>query len=141
MKQNLELRGAATKKTIARFQPKPYGLGFGDCARMIATHLKNMGRPVVALNQVKQYKSLLGAQRALLAATGHDNLLDAMSEHFPEKAPARCFIGDVIAMPSELPIGALGIYTGNGSVFAYSAESEFPVFGRIIEPIKAWEIL
>ena len=139
--QDLNFRRDATQQTIDRFKSKKYALGSGDCARMAATQLKNMGRPIIALNKVKRYKNLLGAQRALTSAVGHDNLIDAMDEHFPEKAPASCFVGDIVAMKSELPIGTLSIYVGNGVVFAYESEHEFPVFGRIVCPIKAWEIL
>ena len=139
--QDLNFRRDATQATIDRFKKKKYALGSGDCARMIATHLKNMGRPIVALNQVQRYKSLVGAQRALKAAVGHDNLIDAMDETFPSKAPAACLIGDVIAQPSELPIGALSIYCGNGVVFAYEADHDYPVFGRMLDPLKAWEII
>ena len=139
--QDLNFRRDATQQTIDRFKPKPYALGKGDCARMIATHIRNMGRPIIALSKVKNYTTLVGAVRALKDATGHDNLLDAMSEHFPEQAPAACLIGDIVAVNSELPIGALSVYVGNGAVFAYEAENDFPIFGRLVEPIKAWRII
>lgn len=140
MKLDLKARQLATQTTISNFKDKPYILGSGDCAKLVIDHLYNMGKPIISNKDIKKYKSILSAKTAIKKATGHNNLIDFMSANFETIAPAAAILGDVVAMEAEHPIGCLSIFVGNATVFAYEADNEYPVYGRIIKPITAWRV-
>jgi len=126
---------------MERFANKKYQLGQADCGRMVVFHLVQMKRPVTKISKLKPYKTAVSARRAIEAATGQKSLDEALTARFPEIAPAAARIGDIVQLPCELEIGALGIHIGNGAVMAYSEEHELPVTARIVTAEKAWRIV
>lgn len=140
MSSILEIRRAATQATVDHFNDHPFEWGRYDCARMIAFHLRRLGRPV-AHAKAGSYSDALGAKRAL-RRLGYESMGDLMRARFEEIAPASCLLGDVIEFKADNPLGALGIALGNNAVYCYSEEVETgPIAGRINEALCAWRIV
>lgn len=136
----LEKRRAATQATIDRFNDNPFEWGKFDCAKMVAFHLRKMGKPI-AHAKAGSYSDALGAKRAI-RRLGFEDMGELMSSKFVEIPPAACLLGDVIEFKADNPLGALGIALGNNAVFCYSEEvPEGPVSARIHEAVRAWRIV
>lgn len=89
-------REAAVRSCMERFYGKPLKWGVADCVKLTAHSMHRLGVSVPLLKGV-QYRSELGAARALKAA-GHDNLVDAMDAlGLVRIAPAMTWPGDIVA--------------------------------------------
>lgn len=133
-------RQQAVQATVNRFRGRSFAFGSVDCAKVTAFHLKQLGHKV-RLSKAGQYKTLVGAQRAL-RRLGYETLTDAMDGHgFARIAPAACLLGDVVSFPCDHPIGALGIVVGNGNMMAFHELHESPVFMTMGQIDTAWKVL
>lgn len=132
-------RVAATQATVDRFKGRPFRFGTNDCARMVAFHLKRIGRPV-RLAGAGSYRSLLGARRAL-RHLGHDTLAAALdAQGLSRIAPAAAVVGDIVELPGEPPFGALSVAVGNGRVLGYHEDT---AGAEILQPtafVAAWRV-
>src|SRR3546814_16877565 len=72
MTHPLERRRIATQATVDRFKDEPFAWGRFDCGKMVAFHLRKMGKPI-AHAKVGSYSDALGAARAM-KRLGFDNL-------------------------------------------------------------------
>lgn len=124
---SLQLRQKAFEATVTHFEGRPLVWGQTDCARIVARHIRNMGRPT-KLAKAGSYSSLVGAVRAL-KRSGFASLpeaLDAMG--FVRIPPAAALIADVLALPGDSDLHALQIVAGNGRVWGYHVDSDVPCF-------------
>jgi len=136
---DLVRRRDAVRATMERFRGKPFALGSVDCAKMVAFHVKQLGH-AVRLAKAGKYRTVLGAQAAL-RRLGFETLSDAMDgQGFARIAPAAAWIGDVVAFESGYPIGALGIYAGNGDMLAFHELHELPVIMTMGQVQAAWRV-
>lgn len=140
MVPELEKRRAATQATIDRYRDHPFEWGRFDCAKMIAYHLRRLGRPV-AHAAAGSYSDALGASRSL-KRLGYASMGDLMSARFLDIAPASCLLGDVIEFDADNPLGALGIALGNNAVYCYVEDCvDGPVSARIKSAVRAWRVI
>lgn len=132
-------RVAAAQATVDRFKGRPFRFGTNDCARMVAFHLRQAGRPV-RLAKAGSYRSALGAARAL-RQLGHDSLAAALDAHdLTRIAPAAAVVGDIVELPGEPPFGALSVAVGNGRVLGYHEDT---AGAEILQPtafVAAWKL-
>lgn len=136
----MERRRDAAQATLDRFKDKPFEFGTSDCARLVAFHLRQIGKPV-KVAKAGSYKSLLGATRAL-KRLGFDNLSDLMDSHLERlPAPAFAIAGDVIAMPGEEGPGALSVCMGNGRALGFHADAAGAVIMEPREMLAAWRTI
>lgn len=128
-------RVQAVEATRARFLGKPFDLGRDDCARMTAFALRQMGYRV-SLLKGGRYSTPAGAVRAL-ARLGASSMGEVLDQRFPRIPTAAALVGDLVALPSAHPIGAISLYAGNGVVFGCL---EGGVFGdiRLAQAEAAW---
>ncbi|MDO9489037.1 MAG: hypothetical protein Q7J32_11730 [Sphingomonadaceae bacterium] len=133
-------RVAATQATVDRFKGRAFRFGSHDCARMVAYHLKQIGRPM-RLAKAGTYRSLLGATRAL-RHLGYDSLAAALDDHgLTRIAPAAAVVGDIVELPGEPPFGALSVAVGNGRVLGFHQDT---AGAEILQPtafVAAWRVL
>lgn len=133
-------RQKVTQATIDKFAGHPFEWGKYDCAKMLAFHLRMLGRPV-AHAKAGSYSDALGAARSI-KRLGYDNMGDLMRARFLDIPPASCLLGDIIELESESPLGCLGIALGNNAIYCYSDEYDAgPVSGRIISAKAAWRVV
>jgi hypothetical protein len=135
----LERRRDAAQKTLDRFKGKPFQLGKNDCGRMVAFHLRAIGRPV-KVAKAGSYHSLLGATRAL-KRLGFASLPDLMDAHFERIPPAAALVGDVVSMPGMEGPGALTVAMGNGRVIGWHEDHVGAVVMQPVETLAAWRII
>lgn len=132
-------RVEAAQATLDAARSRPYKLGVNDCARMTAGHLRRMGKRV-KLPPSRSYGTARGALRAL-KERGFGNLIEAMDGFgFERIAPAAALPGDVLALPTESPLGCLVVALGNGRVCGFH---EDVVEGCVLQPLTyeaAWRI-
>lgn len=133
----LEVRTAAAQATLSRFLDQPFQWGKNDCGRLVAFHLRKLGYPV-KLAKAGTYASALGARRAL-QRLGFSSLHEAVDSYgLARIPPAAAIIGDIIALPSDDGVGALGVALGNGRVLAYHQDAEGAVVIQPTEYVTAW---
>lgn len=131
-------RQAAAQATIDRFQGKPLAYGKDDCARMVAFCLKRLGVKV-SLLKAGTYSTATGASRTL-KRLGFATLADAVDAlGLPRIAPAKCVLGDILALPTETGEVALYVAVGNGRAFGV-IEDSFAV-GQPSHFITAWRAI
>ncbi len=132
-------RVAAAQKTLDRFMGQPFGWGTADCSRMVAFHLRQMGfKP--ALARFGSYKTAIGA-RAALKRAGFETLgdvLDAMC--LVRIPPAAAIVGDIVQGDSGEPLGALGIYLGNGAMLGFHEDAPGATTIRRLSLSDAWSV-
>lgn len=135
----LTFRRDVTQATLDRFKDQPFQFGKRDCVRMCAFHLRAMGyRPHLA--KAGSYSTYLGARRALRAA-GFYTLGGAVDGiGLTRIAPAAALPGDLIELPSEDDIGALGIAAGNGRLLGYHPDAAGAVIVQPTEFVAAWRV-
>ncbi|MDF1506493.1 hypothetical protein [Roseisolibacter sp. H3M3-2] len=143
MKPALELvrRAEITQLTLDRFKERPFRFGAGDCVQMTAFHLRGMGHQVL-LSKGGQYRTGLGAVRALRRA-GFASLSEALDEMgLARIAPAAALTGDVLALPHEegSPLEALTIALGNGRVLGWHAELAGAAVLQPVQFVTAWRV-
>lgn len=136
----IERRRAATEKTLAKYRDQPFRWGRRDCARIVVFQVKGMGHKV-SLLKAGSYSSALGAKRAL-ARIGCESLAEALDDAgLPRIAPAFAKLGDIIEIQGDSPLGALGVYVGNGRIFCYHESHDAPVIFQPVAPVAAWSVL
>lgn len=135
----LTFRRDITQATLDRFKDQPFRFGKRDCVRMCAFHLRAMGyRPQLA--KAGSYSSYLGARRALRNA-GFTSLGAAIDSLGLEPiAPAAALPGDIVELPSEDEIGALGIAAGNGRLLGYHPDADGAVIVQPQAYVRAWRV-
>jgi hypothetical protein len=136
----MERRRIITQATIDKFGGHPFQWGKYDCAKMIAFHLRALGRPV-AHAKAGSYSDALGAARSL-KRLGYATMGDLMSARFLDIPPASCRLGDIIEFEADSPLGCLGIALGNNAVYCYvEDEPDGPVSARVITALNAWRVI
>ena len=132
-------RREATQATVDAWKGKPFRLGYSDCVRLTASHLRRMGRKV-RLPAQGSYRTLRSAEKAL-SARGYVDLPAAMDGMgFERIAPAAALPGDVIAIPSEHAIGCLMIAVGNGRALGFHENVEGAEILQPVEYVGAWRV-
>lgn len=134
-------RVEATQATADRFKDVPLKFGSRDCARMVAYHLRKMGKKPKGLAKAGSYSTAISAARALRRA-GYKNMKEAMDDQdITPIAPAYVVVGDLVELPGEGGLGAIGIALGNGRVLGYHEEAEGAVAVQPVVPIiNAWRV-
>lgn len=107
-------RQQATNRTIAAYIDRKKVWGESDCARMAAVHIKNMGHQF-SLSKVGTYSTPAGALRAI-KRMGFESLFGIADSMFDRITPAKALVGDIIALPSDDPLGALAIKLSNNRI-------------------------
>lgn len=134
-------RVRAAESAVARFNAEPFVWGKADCVRLVAHVLREVGKSP-PLRQAGEYKTLLGARRAL-KRTGHASL-EAWVDSWGLRRtpPAFALPGDIIALPGvdgDMP--ALTVLLSNGRLFGF-----LEGFGTVVAltdpaaPVAAWSI-
>jgi len=93
--KDLERRQVALDKTVGKYRERQVNFVAADCVRMTRFHLLQMGHKPPRL---PQYRSMLGARRALERAGGLVAVFDSI---LPRIAPARMLPGDIAVLPGE----------------------------------------
>lgn len=132
-------RVAAAQATLNAARDKPFRLGRNDCARMSAAHLRRMGHKV-KLPASGSYASLRGAVKAL-AARGFADLPAAMDGMgFERIAPAAALPGDILALPTDSPIGSLAVVLSNGRACGFLEDVVGAAVIQPVEYVAAWRV-
>lgn len=136
------LRGRAAQACVDRFAGRPYAEGQRDCVHLAAHALHQLGIGTPLLKGAK-YSTPKGALRAL-KRTGFASLIEAVDAMgFARIAPASAWPGDLIAMESDHPAGALGVALSGGDMLAFQDGHEgAQVIGRgACRLICAWRVI
>lgn len=137
----MDRRLVAAQGCIDRFAGKPYDpAAHRDCAYMVRHALHLLGRRV-GNGKLPTYASDAAGIKAL-RKMGHANLIEAVDALGLVRIPPLAALpADIIALPSDHPMGALSIAVGNGRLLAYLDGERGAV---VIEPkamICAWRAL
>lgn len=136
-----ERRARAAQACIDRFMGRPYDpAARRDCAWMARHNLHHLGLRI-RQGKLPSYRTEAEGLRALVSA-GWSSLADAVdSLGLPRIAPASALPADIIALPTDHPLGALAIPVGNGRVLAYlDGESDAVLFDPT-DFVCAWRTL
>lgn len=137
MTDEMVRRRDAAQATLDRFKDVPLRLGRNDCVRMVAFHLRKLGRKV-KLPASGAYASARSGKR-LLAEMGHADLAAAVDAHGLERIPpAATVVGDILMLPGEEGLGALCIALGNGRVVGWHQDARGAVVLQPVEFEAAW---
>jgi len=137
----MERRQRAAQGCIDRFAGKPYDpAAHRDCAYMVRHALHLLGRRV-GQGKLPTYASDLAGMKAL-RMMGHANLIEAVDAFGLVRIPPLAALpADIVALPSDHPMGALSLAVGNGRLLAYLDGEHGAV---VIEPkafICAWRTI
>lgn len=137
----LILRRDAAQATLEQWRGVRLRLGYADCSRMVASHLRRFGYQV-RLPSEGSYRTVKSA-RAALNKQGFDDLagaLDALG--LARIAPAAALVGDIIEMPSAVDaLGCLTVALSNGRVCGWWGEGrEGATVLQPLTPIAAWRV-
>jgi hypothetical protein len=134
----LELRQKNMRLTMAKYGTKPFKWGSCDCAKIAAFHARKFGwKPP----KTGEYRSAAGAVK-YLKSLGAETLPDLITNiGLPEIAPARAMTGDIVSVPAEHPIGAIGIYADNGNIMIFHEDHQTLVFADMSGVERAWSIM
>lgn len=133
-------RAKAAQACMDRFAGKPLQLGKRDCARLGEHLLHQLGDRPSFLKGVR-WDSETGAVRAL-ARLGFRDLDDAVDAHgLPRIGWASALVGDLISLPSDHRIGALGVYLGNQAALCFRDGSDLCLPVRLQHAKHAWRTL
>ena len=136
----LERRHAAIEATMARYRDRPFEWGKVDCAKVAAFHLKKLGHKIL-ISKAGSYSSPLGASRAL-RRLGYATLAEMADGIGLTPIPyARMLLGDIAELPAEAPLGAIGIYAGNGNLFCFHEDHPGLVTFAPDRILRAWSVL
>lgn len=110
MTASLALRAAATNRTVAHFQNRPFDWDGASCIHLARLQAENMGHTVPPL---PAFRSRQGALRGLLK-TGHPTLESLLDSLFERIAPAQMLVGDIGMLPGEdRRLRALVVFDGH----------------------------
>jgi hypothetical protein len=137
----MEKRHRAAQGCIDRFSGKSYDpAAHRDCAYMVRHALHLLGRRV-GQGRLPHYKTDLGGIKAL-RKMGHANLIEAVDAlGLVRIAPLAALPADIIALPSDHPMGALALAVGNGRLLAYVEGHDGAVICDAKEFVCAWRSL
>lgn len=115
-------RVAATQKTIDEFLHVKFQWGSADCGQLAGRHVEALGLRS-RLAEAPNYKTELGARRALsaLSVSSMEELVD--SHGFERIAPAAALVGDLVGFPGgteDRPWTALGIHCGGDRILGFA---------------------
>lgn len=109
-------RRDVTEATKQRFMTKPFDWKTGGtCVHLVRFHLAQMGHSVPPM---PQFRSPLGAAKAL-KARGWSDLPEMLDSMLPRIAPAARVTGNIVALPTEGPFGAIGVAIDSLRVMGY----------------------
>ena len=131
----LQLRQRNTRLTIAKYGARPFAWGSCDCAKIAAFHARKFKWKVP---KTGTYQSAAGGLR-YLKSLGVDTLPDLVD--LPEIAPAFAMTGDIVSVPSDHPIGAIGIYADNGNIMVFHQDHPGLVFAEASGVERVWSIM
>lgn len=136
-------RQAATARTLARFDGRPFSWAGANCVRLARTQAANMGHK---LPPIPRFCSALGAKRAL-ASRGADSVTALLDQYFVRlPAPAFAWLGDLVVGPADAAHGleAIGIADGQGNVWGWSEQNDHaalvPILFANAELTGAWRL-
>ncbi len=133
-------RVAATQATLDRFQGQPFVWGKADCSKLAIFHVKQFGW-TLRIAKAGGYSTALGAKRALTRA-GFKSLADAIDAHgLPRISPAAAVAGDLVQIPGDEAMGAIGVAVGNGRVLGWHEDAPGAVVVQPIEFVAAWSVV
>jgi hypothetical protein len=143
---DLIARVNATQATIDHWLDKTFEWGTADCGQMVGSHLESMGVST-PLAQAGNYKSELGAKRAMkrLGASSMEDFLDKLG--FERIAPAAAITGDVVGFPGgkdeDHAWTALGVHVGTDKILGFAAAEGEDAIARV-GPVEvatvAWRV-
>jgi hypothetical protein len=133
---HLVRRNDALAKTLAKYRGRKFEWGVNDCAKMLRSHLVNMGHR--KLPKIGHYRSAVGAKRAL-KDVGFDTLEQLLDSLLPRIAPAAMLAGDVALMEGDEVLGAVTICVGP-KVMGWHQDSEVPVNIVPLQIKAAWRV-
>jgi hypothetical protein len=138
MTDALILRRDAAQATLDAWSDKPQRLGYADCVRMTASHLRLLGYKV-KLPPSGSYRTINSAMKAL-ATAGYASIEEALDAMGLERvAPAATIVGDIILMPAAHELGALVVVMGNGRVAGWHDDvATGTVVMQPLEMLAAW---
>jgi hypothetical protein len=134
-------RQMAAQACVDRFAGRPYEPGSRDCAKLAAHVLHKLNHKVPFLKGVR-WSSEAGGIRAL-KTLGFADLLEAVDAALPGRriAPAAAMVGDIIALPTASPLGALSVAVGNGRVIGFIDGEAGATIIQPSEYVTAWSVL
>ena len=136
----LERRHAAIEATMTRYRDRPFQWGKVDCAKVAAFHLKKLGHKIL-ISKAGAYSSPLGAVRAL-KRLGYANLAEMAEGIGLTPIPySRMLLGDIAEIAGDSPVGAIGIYAGNGNLFCFHQDHPGLVTMTPNTILRAWSVL
>jgi len=141
----IERRVDATNATKSQFEGKAFSLRRQrDCGRMIAYHMRQLGRPL-PISAAGSWTNAEEARKAL-ARLGVANIPELLDKNLERIPFATIKVGDVIQLEAEpgvlADVGALAIWIGNGTAFAYHEDATGPVAILLVDPpLAAWGVL
>lgn len=137
----MERRLIAAQACIDRFAGLPYAPGQRDCTVMARHCLHKLGLKVGIAKGVR-YSSEIGGIKAL-KGLGFKDLIEAVdSLGLPRIAPAAALAGDLVALPTESPLGSLAVNVGNGRLLAYGEDfAGATIIGDVKDFVCAWRTI
>ncbi len=137
----MQKRHRAAQGCIDRFSGKPYDpAAHRDCAYMVRHALHLVGRRV-GQGKLPHYSTEMAGIKAL-RKMGHASLIEAVDAFGLVRIPPLAALpADIVALPSDHPMGALSVAVGNGRLLAYLDGEKGAV---VIEPkefVCAWRII
>ena len=136
----LERRHAAIEATMLRYRDRPFQWGKVDCAKIAAFHLKKLGHKIL-ISKAGAYSSPLGATRAL-KRLGYSTQADMADGLGLSPIPySRMLLGDIAEVEGEGPLGAIGLYAGNGNLFCFHQDHPGLVTFQPRTILRAWSVL
>jgi hypothetical protein len=115
----LDIRVAAAEATMASFAGQTFAWGRHDCVRLAAHSLRGLGYHP-RLSRGGRYSTALGAAKAL-KRTGFASIDDALDALGLARLPwSYALAGDIVALPGDASMRALGVVIAPGHVLAFS---------------------
>ena len=125
---------------MAKFRDKPFQWGKVDCAKVAAFHLKKLGHKIL-ISKAGAYSSPIGAARAL-KRLGYANLAEMATGVGLTPIPySRMLLGDIAEIEGDTPLGAIGLYAGNGNLFCFHEDHPGLVTFAPNNILRAWSVL
>lgn len=123
-----------------RYRDRPFQWGKVDCAKVAAFHLKKLGHKIL-ISKAGAYSSPFGAARAL-KRLGYANLAEMAEGVGLTPIPySRMLLGDIAEVEGDTPLGAIGIYAGNGNLFCFHEDHPGLVTFQPNTILRAWSVL
>ena len=132
----LQRRVAAAQAAVNKFEGQEFVWGKVDCFHIVAFTLKELGSPLKRA-KLGSYSTPAGAKR-VLKNLGYDSLESALNDQLVPIGAASVLPADIVGLPGEENLLALGIALGNGRVLGMV--EDHPTVA-IIQPLiipQAW---